>query len=310
MRCWIAPRDVRDGEPFVEEIVAGIRECPVFVLVHTPRSDASSHVMRELTQAAGLRRRILAVRAEVFPTSPAMRYYLDPVQALVCSSLEDDAALAAITARVRRLLAGDDGTPGSRPGPMPDRALVPDRPRRAGARRAIVVGIAAAAAVALAVGVRRAPNGPPTRPPLATNDTAPPPTPPGGFPDPTTCFPSRPRREEVEAYAPPLDAADCTLDYVNHAGEPLRLRLYDWGLHYTSADGGDAPWQEFPFPATGASKPCNDLAPGKGWFSCGVVDHGGGFHYLGEVKVFDRPWTTIVVERDGGLLRWRVSQRD
>lgn len=34
MRCWIAPRDIRQGEVYADEIMR-IRACPVFVLLHS-----------------------------------------------------------------------------------------------------------------------------------------------------------------------------------------------------------------------------------------------------------------------------------
>jgi len=316
MRCWIAPRDVRDGEPFVDEIVAGIRACPMFLLVHTPSSDASKYVLRELTQAVNAGKIILTVRAGDFPVSPAMKFYLDPVQSMLFVTL-DEHSRADVTVRVGRLLAGRNGIVDV-PSVPPRRQLVVSTFRFGDrAVRALLLAAAAVAALAAVASIGWIPprqderNQEPTT--IGSTHFGPRqtwPTPPGGFPDPNTCFSSKPRREDVDAYSPPLDAADCTLDYVNQTGEPLRLRLYDWGLHYTTADSGDAPWQEFPFPADGLSRPYNDFTAGKGWLSCGVVDGRGEFHYLGEVRVFERPWTTIVVERDSGTYRWRVSQRD
>lgn len=319
MRCWIAPRDVRDGEPFVGEIVAGIRECSMFLLVHTPNSDASSYVMRELTQAVNAKKTVLTVRAGDFAVSPAMRFYLDPVQSMLFATL-DDHARADVVVRVGRLLAGQSGVNDATAIATPASPIVPTPWPTNRVVRALILAaapVAAFATIALIARIGLMPTrqherneGAMTTESTMTGSTYSWPTPPGGFPDPNTCFPSRPRREDVDAYSPPRDAAACTLEYVNQADEPLRLRLYDWGLHYTSADSGDAPWQEFPFPADGPSRPYNDFVTGKGWFSCGVVDGRGEFHYLGELKVFERHWTTIIVQRDGRTWRWRVSQRD
>ena len=49
--CWSAPRDVLPGEPYAREIIRGIRDCQIIVLIYTNDSNASEHVLNEIDKA-------------------------------------------------------------------------------------------------------------------------------------------------------------------------------------------------------------------------------------------------------------------
>ena len=53
IRCWIAPRDVLPGEDFPDAIIKAIDSSRVMVLIFSSNSNASPHVVRELTKAMG-----------------------------------------------------------------------------------------------------------------------------------------------------------------------------------------------------------------------------------------------------------------
>lgn len=302
IRCWIAPRDVREGEPFADEIMTGIRECPVFLVVHTVRSDVSAHVMREVTQAATLRRRLMTVRVGEFSASPGMRYYLDPVQAVVCASLDDEPTRATVVDRVRRLLDADD------PPVVPTEGGVVGRGTAGRSRAwwALPAGVAIVAAVAGAIALRGRTVIPAPHPP-AVPAAGLPPAAPDSFPDPLTSFPALPPRAAVADYAPRVSPEQVALEYVNEAaGSSLRLVLLDVGRFFS----GDPPWRVFPFPADGVARHCNNFDSGQGWFAFSVRDEAGRYHYLGDAKLFDRAWTRIVVKATAGGYAWEVSQWD
>jgi hypothetical protein len=42
--CWIAPRDVQFDGTYGTEIMNGLRECPVFLLIVTDAASSSQHV--------------------------------------------------------------------------------------------------------------------------------------------------------------------------------------------------------------------------------------------------------------------------
>jgi len=303
--CWIAPRDVRGGKPFVDEIMDGIRVCPVFVLLHTPRSDASLHVMRELTQAAGTGRRLLVVRLGQFSASDAMRYYLDPVQAMVCDRIDDTRTIDSLTARLQQLVA-EAGLPVP---PLSLPSLPPPPPRPPSPRRTVVVAAAASLLAAAALPgwlmlrqrLAHRSRGDDAAPVLIEGDA---PLVPGTFPDPTTAFPRIPSRETVAGYTPPVRGTDVTVEYVNDTGSPLTLLLFDCGLYHS----GNVPWQEFPLAADRQPKHVDSFFVGKGWFLAGVVDQQGGFHYLGDARLFERTWTRLTIVRDARGFAWQVEE--
>lgn len=104
VRCWIAPRDIRQGEVYAEEIMRGIRACPVFILLHSEAADRSQFVWREANEAVTLGRTILPIRLGDFEAGDRMRFLLAAIQwqaAEVRDGVIDHRALAD---RVARLL--------------------------------------------------------------------------------------------------------------------------------------------------------------------------------------------------------------
>ena len=49
--CWIAPRNIAVGKEYGEEIIRGIENSNVFVLVYSQHSNSSQHVLREVERA-------------------------------------------------------------------------------------------------------------------------------------------------------------------------------------------------------------------------------------------------------------------
>jgi len=78
--CWIAPRDVQAGAQYAEAIVRAIGNAQAFVLVLSVNATASSHVGREVERAASKHRRILALRIDAAPLTPALEYFLSESQ--------------------------------------------------------------------------------------------------------------------------------------------------------------------------------------------------------------------------------------
>ena len=69
IRCWIAPRDIRSGEIWSSEIMAGIKHSKVTVLVLSDSSNSSRYVLREIEQSVSLGHGVLPVRiADIMPS--------------------------------------------------------------------------------------------------------------------------------------------------------------------------------------------------------------------------------------------------
>ncbi len=64
LRCWIAPRNVRPGRPFDDEIVAAIETCQLLLLVFSDQCNDSDYIRREVTVAGEVRKLIIPFRIE------------------------------------------------------------------------------------------------------------------------------------------------------------------------------------------------------------------------------------------------------
>ena len=162
-RCWIAPRDVRPGKIYLEEIICGIEASRCLVLVLSKNSNKSSFVRDEVERAYSKGKPLFPVRIEdVLPSRSlellvstahwidAWRGELDKPIQMLATRLADDADLVA--------------------------TLPPELQRRIRWRRRLRMGAYASAAVAIAATaglvMRAVPQQAPrmafTRPPMIT----------------------------------------------------------------------------------------------------------------------------------------------
>jgi uncharacterized membrane protein YhaH (DUF805 family) len=63
-RCWIAPRDVRPGEPFDDEIADAIDACRGMVLIFSDLCNDSEYIRREVTVAGESHKPVIPFRIE------------------------------------------------------------------------------------------------------------------------------------------------------------------------------------------------------------------------------------------------------
>lgn len=80
IECFIAPRDIRTGHVYAEEIVFGMDTSQVVVLVLTENSNNSQHVLREIERAVSNKLPIISYRNEELKLIPAMEYFLMSTQ--------------------------------------------------------------------------------------------------------------------------------------------------------------------------------------------------------------------------------------
>lgn len=79
LKCWIAPRNVRAGKQYAEEIVRGIRTAQGFILVLSAASNTSKFVRREVEQADRRDKPIYALRIEEVDPSDALQLFLSEI---------------------------------------------------------------------------------------------------------------------------------------------------------------------------------------------------------------------------------------
>ena len=62
--CWIAPRDVRPGKPFDDEIAEAIEASRAMLLIFSDRCNEHDYIRREITVAGESRKVIIPFRIE------------------------------------------------------------------------------------------------------------------------------------------------------------------------------------------------------------------------------------------------------
>ncbi len=101
-KCWVAWRDIPEGVPYAEAIVQGIRSARVLLILLTPESRSSPHVLREVECAVSANRPILSVQMAGCLPGEALAYYLGPTEWLRNEQTELD--VAPLVAAVSKML--------------------------------------------------------------------------------------------------------------------------------------------------------------------------------------------------------------
>jgi TolB-like protein/Tfp pilus assembly protein PilF len=99
--CWIAPRDVRPGEPYAAAIVEAINACRLLVLVLTKNAIDSRHVLREVERASSKNRSVLSIRLDAAELPPELEYFLSANHWLDASGGTLESVLPALIESVR-----------------------------------------------------------------------------------------------------------------------------------------------------------------------------------------------------------------
>ncbi|MCM1190952.1 MAG: toll/interleukin-1 receptor domain-containing protein [Butyrivibrio sp.] len=76
IKCFIAPRDIRSGREYAEEIVNGIDASRAMVLLMSGAANASPHVLREVERAVSKSIPVLVYKLEDVELSKSLEYFL------------------------------------------------------------------------------------------------------------------------------------------------------------------------------------------------------------------------------------------
>ena len=136
-KCWIAPRDVRAGRSYGDEIIRGIESTRSFVLVLSKASNDSAFVAREVERAVSKKKPIFAVRIANVEPAPSLELFISGTQWI-------DAFAGRVGAHVDRLvnlLAEEEGRnrPGKPEPGRPDPRVLPKWAVPIGAAAALLV---------------------------------------------------------------------------------------------------------------------------------------------------------------------------
>lgn len=94
-KCFIAPRDIRPGKEYAEEIINGIEESAAVVLLMSGAANRSPHVLREVEHAVSGGTPILVYKLEDVVLSKSMEYFLMTHQWVSSKPQEDYADIVA-----------------------------------------------------------------------------------------------------------------------------------------------------------------------------------------------------------------------
>ncbi|RYE35291.1 MAG: TIR domain-containing protein, partial [Sphingobacteriales bacterium] len=78
--CFIDKRNIPVGSKYSEEIIKGIEQCDVVVLILTNKSNTSENVGNEIDNASNLKKKIIVFRIENIALSKGLQFYLSTSQ--------------------------------------------------------------------------------------------------------------------------------------------------------------------------------------------------------------------------------------
>jgi hypothetical protein len=106
-KCWVAPRDVRPGHSYGDEIIRAIERSRCFILALSKASNESPFVAREVERAISKRKPIFPVRIEDVEPSSSLELFISSTQ-WIDAFADGDSPID----RLATLLAGEEGTEG------------------------------------------------------------------------------------------------------------------------------------------------------------------------------------------------------
>src|ERR1035437_1632402 len=78
--CWIAPRNIRAGGDYGEQIIAAIEAAPAMVLILSANANTSIFVANEVERAVSKSKALFVLRIEEVRPSPALELFVSRSQ--------------------------------------------------------------------------------------------------------------------------------------------------------------------------------------------------------------------------------------
>lgn len=107
-KCFIAPRDIRSGHPYAEELIDGIDRSAAVILLMSEEANHSPHVLREVERAVSKSIPILVYKLEEVVLSKSMEYYLMTHQWVNAGSDENCVRVLQFVEDLKQGSAGED----------------------------------------------------------------------------------------------------------------------------------------------------------------------------------------------------------
>ena len=154
-QCFIAPRNIRPGKEYAEEIINGIDESSALVLLMSENANSSPHVLREVEHAVSGGTPILVYKIEDVVLSKSMEYFLMTHQWVSSKPQEDYADIVAFArdlAKKENAELGRTEAAGNAADQKTEAAgnAADQEPKAAAKRKAGIFAVAAVAVLAIA----------------------------------------------------------------------------------------------------------------------------------------------------------------
>jgi hypothetical protein len=138
IRCWIAPRDVKPGSDYSNQIADALEDATMMVMVFSSDSNQSRHVKSEIDRAFGLGKIIIPFRVENVELDKGLAYYLAKTHWLDAVTKPLEQHIDRLAGTIRQI-SGDE-TPEISPRPAPPTGAPPTAtPKRAANRMQWVI---------------------------------------------------------------------------------------------------------------------------------------------------------------------------
>ena len=111
MACWYAPREVRFGEDWADELASALDHCASLVVLLSAESIKSPHVAKEVQQAASRRVPIFPARIENVTPTGKLAYYTSETQWCNAFGTGRDMAIENLVMALRARLSGETMPP-------------------------------------------------------------------------------------------------------------------------------------------------------------------------------------------------------
>lgn len=115
IKCFIAPRDIRPGKEYAEEIINGIDNSAALVLLMSQNANNSPHVLREVEHAVSSGTPILVYKMEEVVISKSMEYFLMTHQWVSAKPWEDYADIVVFARDLAKQENAKQHLPGQEP---------------------------------------------------------------------------------------------------------------------------------------------------------------------------------------------------
>ena len=109
VKVWIAPRDVRPGREYAEQIQSAIDGCPAIVILVSGDANKSSFVRAETEMAFSQDKRIFPVRTQPVEPGPGLALFLKIKHWTNAYGLQRERALGQLVAEIKDGAAADVG---------------------------------------------------------------------------------------------------------------------------------------------------------------------------------------------------------